>query len=168
LKRSAVAGARGDHFPLHREAPACPVHVSWIDMESEDDVEKTVAPTFLEMVRDREPVTLGEAKQYALTLGESEDGFCGCYAVRHTSCPGCPIGFTPVCVLGTCLWIPQLFVCTCKDEYPPHGASSCVDLKGNHFSLYKVDADHGTLALFAENECAGDKGDSAKAQCYFT
>lgn len=132
-----------------------------------DGSELDGGPQFQEMVRSLEPVTLGEAKRYALTLSEGEDGFCGCYQVRHTACPGCPLGCTPVCVLGSCLWLPPCFICTCKDEYPPRGASSCVDLKQNHFSLYKVDAERGTLAFFAENECAGDKGDNAKAQCYF-
>jgi len=126
------------------------------------------APAFQEMVRSREPVTLGEAKRYAMTLDESQDGFCGCYQVRHTSCPGCPLGVCPVLALGGCIWIPTFCICTCKDAHPQHGASSCVDLKGNHFSLYKVDAEKGTLAFFAENECVGDKGDDAKAACYFS
>ena len=58
-----------------------------------------------------------------------------------------------------------LFFCNCKDEEYP-GSHSCVDLKGESFSLVKVNAESGTYGWFTENKVLSDRGDDLQVRLY--
>jgi len=107
------------------------------------------APPMVEMVRERKPIRLGDAKKYAQSIPKDQrGGFCGCFVVRCTSCPGIPFWCTCPCVCGGCLWY-QWFLCACTADESEPAAYSCTDLKGIEYYLVKADAERGTLACFS-------------------
>lgn len=129
------------------------------------------APLITEMVRDG-PMTLGAAQRLAAALPEDQKSrnISGCYKVRCASCPGCVAGCAVPLQCGGCVWTPASFYlldlligmcfCNCADERNP-GSFSCTDMKGNTYTLVKVD-ERGSLAWFSDND-ACSKGDDLRA-----
>ena len=118
---------------------------------------KESPPSFQEMVRERGPVDLQEARRYAASLPSHQQGIGGCYKVRCTCCPGCVAGYACPVQCGGCVWTPACFYmdlciglcfCNCADPTSP-GAYTCTDLKGIQYDLVKVDGESGTLAYYS-------------------
>ena len=135
--------------------------------------------SFTEMVDAREKITLGAAKQHAASLPEEQRrADCGCFKVRCIQCcgPNCVAGVSCFVPCGCCLWTPSCYYgldlligmlmgCNCP-EGSNTGTYSCTDLKGNKFSLVKVDGDKGVYAWFSENEWATSHGDTLENAVY--
>ena len=123
------------------------------------------APTFEQLVREKAPVTLGDARAYAADLPpEKRRCACGCYACRSPSCPTCCSGATCLLNFGGCLMY-NPFMCACPDGDTP-GGWTCTDMKGIMYFLVPVD-EKGTLAFFSEHALQGH-GDTLEASCYCT
>ena len=128
-------------------------------------------PDFKEMVRNFEPIRLGDAKEFAsnLTPDQQKHPCCACFKIYCTSvskcCPKkcCSLSCNILC--PCCLWYCIPWLCACKDTKNP-GEFSCTDLKGNRYELVKVDAEYETWAFFSENIYLNPKGSDLKASLY--
>lgn len=131
-------------------------------------------------VRDRQPITYGEAKSYVAGLPEEDQNksITGCYKVfcpkDSKCCADRRVGCTCVAECCGCVWTPTcswclldviVGMCFCNCKKAP-GLWNCVDNKGTFYGLVKVDAERGSLAWFSESQVVGSKGDEQNAQCY--
>ena len=127
-------------------------------------------PSFVDMVRDGERVTLGDAWAYAASLPKPKQKHpcCACYKAT------CPKGVA--CCPGSCVWCScnmnccgcvwySCWLCACEDAEHP-GSYSCTDLKSNYYSLVKVDEERGTWAFFNTNTLVSQVGPDMRANCY--
>jgi len=126
------------------------------------------APDFEEMLRERGPITLGDARTKFQKLSEEEQKApcCGCYCVKTPKgidcCSNFPLGPSFNCAIGGCMWY-CCFMAVCKAA---DGTYNCGDLKGNQYTLVKVEKN--TWAWFSQNEVLQrDEGEDLKVGCYF-
>ena len=143
------------------------------------------APEFSKMVRDYETVTLSQAKSYARSLPPEQQGLSGCckkVIVAKDStfccsqCQGKHIGYACPCRLPCgCMWTPTCMLfpwdfcigwCICAGD-PDNGVATCVDNKGNQFSLVKVDGERDTLAWWSNNTLTETDLDAKPNICYY-
>lgn len=128
-------------------------------------------PDFKEMVRNFEPIRLGDAKEFASSLspGEQKHPLCACFKVHCTSTSRCCakkcFGLSCNIRCPCCLWYCIPWLGACKDTKNP-GRFSCIDLKGNRYELVKVDAENQTWAFFNDNVYLNPKGNDLKASLY--
>mmetsp|Transcript_10332 Transcript_10332/g.26447 ORF Transcript_10332/g.26447 Transcript_10332/m.26447 type:complete len:161 (-) Transcript_10332:139-621(-) len=152
---------------------------SYMNMAADGQTAKSTE-SFLELVRDRQPITLGSAYQYMATLDPEQNRIGGCYKLRcakhNRTCSGRCIGYAcPMKCCCGCLWTPAFFFladcliglcfCASKSKTFP-GTYSCVDGKGNFYATVPVDDEAGTLAWFSENQACGSKGRDLEVACY--
>jgi hypothetical protein len=130
-------------------------------MEREDN--------FLQMVRDRQPITLEQAKGNARNMNNRSIG-CGCFSVQRPSnaecCTGnkCCYTMTVPCI---CCIAYAPCMCVCSDEDNTPGLYTCTDLKGVKYDLMKVDEEKGTLACWNYHPLTSQKaGDQHEVSCY--
>ena len=123
---------------------------------------------FETMVRENGPITLGDAKMYAgnLAADQQKHPCCRCYRVRcptnSSCCPGSCVCLTCNLSLFDCIWYSCFFgVC-----YKGNGEYSCLDLKGNRYTLVKVDSGNERWGLFTENVIYDAQGDAREVSCY--
>ena len=132
-------------------------------------------PSFVEMVRDSGPITLGDARMFARNLPSNQQKHpcCACYKVRCPTngycCKGKCVGVSCHLAFGTFLWYCWPWMGACTDTHNP-GTYSCSDMKGNTYNVVKVmEGERGKWAFFSENNLAMDpQGDDLNVVgCYF-